>query len=341
MITESSFSLTERAKYALHQGDRVLARRLAQKAVALDQENVEGWLLLAGLSRPEASINYAKKALGLAPNNPLAKRAYDWAESRIKSSDTQDPEETQAVYYPVPLKSEVSPLPVIETHQPVWLWTFVILLLISLVFLGMEFIPAGWVHAEKNTSPLYQTDFFKPSQTPTPAPTFTSTPTATNTPTSTPTDIPTATPTSTPTSTATPTQTSTPQVVATQVPVALADIDGRWIDIDLSDQKLYAYDGDTLVRSFVVSTGTYLTPTPVGRYSVYIKLRYTDMAGPGYYLPDVPYTMYFYSGYGIHGTYWHSNFGTPMSHGCVNMVTEEAGWLYDWSYVGIPVNIHN
>jgi lipoprotein-anchoring transpeptidase ErfK/SrfK len=64
------------------------------------------------------------------------------------------------------------------------------------------------------------------------------------------------------------------------------------------------------------------------------------MAGPGYYLPDVPYTMYFYEGYGIHGTYWHNNFGTPMSHGCVNMVTEEAGWVFGFSEVGTWVIIH-
>jgi len=54
----------------------------------------------------------------------------------------------------------------------------------------------------------------------------------------------------------------------------------------------------------------------------------------------VPYVMYFYRGYGIHGTYWHSNFGYPMSHGCVNMETSQAGWLYNWAYVGILVNIH-
>jgi lipoprotein-anchoring transpeptidase ErfK/SrfK len=64
------------------------------------------------------------------------------------------------------------------------------------------------------------------------------------------------------------------------------------------------------------------------------------MSGPGYYLPDVPYTMYFYKDYGIHGTYWHNNFGTPMSHGCVNMVTAEAGWLYNWSHLGIVVVVH-
>ena len=113
----------------------------------------------------------------------------------------------------------------------------------------------------------------------------------------------------------------------------------RWIDIVLSEQRLYAYEGQNVVRSFIVSTGKPSTPTLVGRFAVWIKLRYTDMSGPGYYLPNVPYTMYYYKGYGIHGTYWHSNFGTPMSRGCVNMVTEEAGWLYNWSHVGIMVNV--
>ncbi len=114
----------------------------------------------------------------------------------------------------------------------------------------------------------------------------------------------------------------------------------RWIDVDLSEQRLYAYEGRQLVNSFLVSTGTWQYPTVTGQYRIYVKYRYTDMAGPGYYLPNVPYTMYFYRGYGIHGTYWHNNFGTPMSHGCVNMRTDEAGWLFNWASVGTLVNIH-
>ncbi len=114
----------------------------------------------------------------------------------------------------------------------------------------------------------------------------------------------------------------------------------KWIDVDLSQQVLYAYEGDTAVASFYVSTGLPDTPTVTGSYYVYVKLPSTRMRGPGYDLPNVPYTMYFYKGYGIHGTYWHSNFGTPMSHGCINMETSSAAWLYDWAYVGILVNIH-
>jgi lipoprotein-anchoring transpeptidase ErfK/SrfK len=114
----------------------------------------------------------------------------------------------------------------------------------------------------------------------------------------------------------------------------------RWIDVDLTNQSVYAYEGDTVVNSFIVSTGTWLTPTVTGQYKVYVKYRSAPMSGPGYYLPDVPYIMYFYKSYGLHGTYWHHNFGTPMSHGCVNLQTDDAAWLYNWASVGTVVNVH-
>jgi lipoprotein-anchoring transpeptidase ErfK/SrfK len=50
--------------------------------------------------------------------------------------------------------------------------------------------------------------------------------------------------------------------------------------------------------------------------------------------------MYFYQGYGTHGTYWHTNFGQPMSHGCVNMTIGDAQWLYNWAPVGTLVVVH-
>lgn len=115
----------------------------------------------------------------------------------------------------------------------------------------------------------------------------------------------------------------------------------RWFDVDLSDQRMYAYEGDTLVRTFVVSTGTWQTPTIKGRFKVWIKLRSAPMSGPGYYLPDVPYIMYFSGDYGIHGTYWHNNFGVPMSHGCVNLSIPDAEWAYNFAVVGTVVNVHD
>lgn len=114
----------------------------------------------------------------------------------------------------------------------------------------------------------------------------------------------------------------------------------HWIDVNLSQQMVYAYEGDSVINSFLVSTGTWLHPTVTGRYHIYVKLRYTDMSGADYYLPNVPYTMYFFQGYGLHGTYWHHNFGTPMSHGCVNLSIPDAEWLYNFASVGTLVNVH-
>lgn len=134
-----------------------------------------------------------------------------------------------------------------------------------------------------------------------------------------------------------------PTAVANVPPPASTGGNGgtRWFDVDLSDQRMYAYEGDTLVNTFVVSTGTWQTPTVTGKFKVWIKLRSAPMSGPGYYLPDVPYIMYFYGDYGIHGTYWHNNFGVPMSHGCVNLSIPDAEWAYNFASVGTVVNVHD
>jgi lipoprotein-anchoring transpeptidase ErfK/SrfK len=116
--------------------------------------------------------------------------------------------------------------------------------------------------------------------------------------------------------------------------------DGRWIDVNLSEQLIYAYEGDTLVNTFIVSTGLPDTPTVTGEYRIYVKVPLQDMSGPGYYLTDVPWVMFFYEDYGFHGTYWHNNFGMPMSRGCVNLSVDDAAWLYNWASVGTPVSVH-
>lgn len=114
---------------------------------------------------------------------------------------------------------------------------------------------------------------------------------------------------------------------------------GRWIRVDLSDQELVAYEGKRPVLRTLVSTGRPQTPTVLGTYRIYLKLRSQTMTGPGYRLPHVPYVMYFYKGYALHGTYWHNNFGRPMSHGCVNLPTPIAEQLYHWAEIGTPVVI--
>jgi lipoprotein-anchoring transpeptidase ErfK/SrfK len=224
-----------------------------------------------------------------------------------------------------------------------WAAVFIILLTLA-CSAGVVWaaIPGLTALSRSSAAPIPGGYLNKPSLTPT----LTATPTATLTPTPTETPTPTATetplPTETPTETPWPTNTPKPYAAEQQkIPQTSSNLSGRWIDIDLSEQRLYAYDGDTLVSSFLVSTGTSAHPTVKGKFAVYVKYVYADMRGPGYYLPDVPYTMYFYQGYGIHGTYWHNNFGTPMSHGCINMLTSEAEWVFNFSKVGTPVIVHD
>jgi LysM repeat protein len=112
---------------------------------------------------------------------------------------------------------------------------------------------------------------------------------------------------------------------------------GKSVLVILRQQRVYFYENGKLVRTSLSSTGLPRTPTVVGDFKIYVKYRAQTMYGPGYYLPSVPYVMYFFRDYGLHGTYWHNNFGRPMSHGCVNLPTPVAEWLYNWSEVGTPV----
>ncbi len=121
----------------------------------------------------------------------------------------------------------------------------------------------------------------------------------------------------------------------------------KQITIDLSKQHLYALFKGAAIKDFIISTGKWKFPTPVGSYKILTKLPKTNMAryyGPdnpdNYDLPNVPSVMYFYRDYAIHGAYWHWKFGTRVSHGCVNLKLSDAKWLYDWSKVGTQVKIY-
>ena len=111
----------------------------------------------------------------------------------------------------------------------------------------------------------------------------------------------------------------------------------KWIDVDLSEQRVVAYEGSKPLRAFTVSTGLPNTPTRVGEFRMWVKTRIQDMdggskeAGNYYYLPDVEWVQYFDGEIGFHGTYWHDNFGQPMSRGCVNMTNADAQWLFEWA----------
>lgn len=115
----------------------------------------------------------------------------------------------------------------------------------------------------------------------------------------------------------------------------------KWIEIDLSEQKLTAWEGGTKFLETLISAGKW-GRTPTGEFNIWGKYKYTKMSGGNkedhtyYYLPNVPYTMYFYKGFGLHGTYWHNNFGNPMSHGCINMPTTMAEKVFYWSTPALP-----
>jgi len=114
----------------------------------------------------------------------------------------------------------------------------------------------------------------------------------------------------------------------------------KWIEVVLASQMIYAWQDGRVVLSSRISSGLPRTPTVRGNFRIYVKYVSTRMRGPGYNLPNVPYTMYFYRGYAIHGAYWHNNFGRPMSHGCVNLPVSFSGQLFGWAPVGTLVYIH-
>jgi hypothetical protein len=119
------------------------------------------------------------------------------------------------------------------------------------------------------------------------------------------------------------------------------------IEVSLADQTVTCYENDEVVLHASVSTGlnrTTLpgqisTKTPTGDFNIFSKKPSAHM-GDGnltsdiyaYELPGVPWTSFFTEhGVAFHGTYWHRNWGQPMSHGCVNMLTEDAKWLFRWT----------
>lgn len=121
----------------------------------------------------------------------------------------------------------------------------------------------------------------------------------------------------------------------------LRQSDQRWIQIDLSNQKLIAWEGKKQVYAIVISSGKKSTPTRIGTFKIQSKHKSTRMRGRNYDVPNVPHAMFYQGNYGIHGAYWHRRFGTPVSHGCVNLAPNHAKWLFNWASLGTPIIIQN
>lgn len=121
----------------------------------------------------------------------------------------------------------------------------------------------------------------------------------------------------------------------------------KYIDVNLSEQRLQAYYNGRKVYDFLISSGKSGYNTPIGDFTIYAKMESIRMTGfygendpNNYDLENVPHVLAFYGDYTIHGAYWHHNWGHVMSHGCVNEPLYEAALLYDWANVGDPVIVH-
>jgi lipoprotein-anchoring transpeptidase ErfK/SrfK len=123
--------------------------------------------------------------------------------------------------------------------------------------------------------------------------------------------------------------------------LTLKESEEHWIEIDLTRQRLIAWEGKRQVHAVIISTGKKNTPTPPGIFKIKSKHRQGRMQGADYDILDVPYIMYYNGGYAIHGAYWHKSFGTPVSHGCTNVALDHAEWFFNWTSVGTPVIIHH
>lgn len=124
----------------------------------------------------------------------------------------------------------------------------------------------------------------------------------------------------------------------------------RWVDVSISKQMLVAYEGTRPVYTTLVSTGKKGSPedpydTPKGRWRIYSKHISTTMDGNSasdgnYSIQDVPWTMFFYGSYALHGAFWHKGFGAVRSHGCVNLGPSDARWLFQWTTPFLPEGWH-
>lgn len=353
-------ALLRQAKTAVQQQNFHEARRLLQEAVRQDPQDYRAWLWLATVAQsPHASLEYVHRAEMLAPGNVTVQKARRWAEKRLAESD------------PISHPADVAvPVPAAERRwSPSLRWIALAVFLLLLVGAGTAFalsyfqpggntaetavlnsslasvdeaegvmaavataVPAEAIPAQATATqtpePRFPAKEIASTGANQPRPTWTITPTPSPTPTPTPTSIPTF---------------VSPNYNDASRPFGVG-ANERWVDVNLTTQTLRAFEGDTVVFTTLISSGTWDHPTVTGQFRIWLTFRSQTMDGSllgyDYYLEDVPYVMYFFQDYALHGTFWHSNFGTPMSHGCVNMETNDAAWIYNFVSIGTVVNVH-
>ncbi len=372
--TEST--LIEEAREALSQGDIGRARRLLRRIVQQEPENHKAWLWLAGITEaPRASLQYIRRAEELKPDDPAVLSALEWAQERAAARIPEPQEEERLVAEPPPVATLHRPIKIDSADAStkeeevsmdklsdmlrrvgVVLLIIVALLLIAFVLLSISNPPASSASLElqsespkvafnsQTSLPNVQPAIIAPQPTldvrattqaqaragmlpkqikageqSAPLPAWTVTPS--------PTPLPTATP------------------VPALVGGANATFDEwRWIDINLTTQQLTAYQNNVPMLQTYISSGAFGMETVTGVFRIY--MRYEVQHITGYHLgydystPDVPYVQYFHGNFGLHGAYWHNSFGTPVSHGCVNLTVSDALWLWNFADYGTLVNVH-
>lgn len=328
---EKSIKALEKARQSLEENDKKRAVKYARSAAVLDPNSEEAWLILAAASPLEQSIGYLKRALEINPKSEKARKGMRWSARKLRkyhksiaSTQVANGKLVKEANGEGVSNEQRGTIP--EGNR--WaLPLFVSVVLIGLSIFCWFGVPVLTAQASSQKEPRPKEALFKPTLTPTVTPT--------------PTRTPTPSPTLTPTPSSTPdTFFSSYRYSSWDIPEEVAGTNTFWIEVDLTAQMLYAYRGSQFISGFLVSTGTSNYATVTGTYKIYAKFPTYTMIGPEYNLPDVPYSMFFYKGYSIHGTYWHSNFGVPMSHGCINMNTNDAAWVYENAPVGTYVFVH-
>jgi lipoprotein-anchoring transpeptidase ErfK/SrfK len=373
-MTNATF--IQQAQRAVKTGQKQQARLLLQQAIRHNPQDYAAWLWLASItSSPRTALEYVRRAEMLNPTHPAVGKARIWAEQRLRAA--QDEPKTMPVERQQtsgrPSSKRSWPTAVIGTTLSLILLGLIILtgllawdrldfpqpVLSTQPMISSQAAVADTVaravtdhqdaaapgqavasvatpSAEPGAPPPAGQPRVLPkniaagqAETNDPRPTWTITPTPTPTPLPTPTPVPTF---------------VNPLVNQGGArPLGVGPTE-RWVDVNLTSQTLVAYEGDQPVLNTIISSGTWQHPTVTGQFRIYVRYESQTMDGRrlgyDYYLENVPYVMYFYQDYALHGTYWHNNFGTPMSHGCVNMKTPDAGWLFNWASIGTLVNVH-
>jgi lipoprotein-anchoring transpeptidase ErfK/SrfK len=365
----------QKAQEALQRGDKLSARRWAEFVVAAAPGMEEGWLMLAAVSSPRASIEYLGRALQINPKSQRARRGLEWAQKRLElQGPTKRVEPRTAPRRRV--RKKIQPLR--------WLAAILLLLLAFALVFSLAGLAQGKALPVPAGSATLGAPTATPSQPPFPSPTAFRYPTYTATlailppPTQTASPVPTMLPATKTAYTVQPGDSlaslslwfgvpAQAILAANNLPDQSALTPGlslfippqeyivppasfpppKTILVDISEQHLYAYEGETLVYSFVASTGMG-NSTRIGTFKVLDKIPNAYGGTWNIWMPN--WLGIYWSGHlenGIHAlpilpngaTLWAGFLGQPISYGCIVLGSYESKLLYDWVEVGIPVII--